>query len=298
MSGDTPERRGLEEKGGTDGGGRPGPEPFASDGPGFGTALAALLTGLALALLLSLAVAFVSASLTAAILVGEVGFLAGVVLHLAARGYRVADAMRLRPVHSKAYPLALKLWLALLLANFAASVLLGPPAQDVQFIAETESAVERAVLLLGVALAAPLIEEALFRGLLQGALERGLHHWLAISLAGLGFALLHGPAAAPFFVLWSLPVGWVTWRLASIAPAVVVHAVNNLVGVLGLFAAGVEPTEASEPGSGLMVAALAVMVVAALWTVRLCRRLGELAVQEPAVGQAARSGETGGGGAS
>ena len=292
MSGDTPERQSSEEVHGP-GGSRRSPEPLAGDGPGFGTAVTALITGLALALLLSWAVALVSASLTAAILVGEVGFLAGVVLHLAARGFRIADAMRLRPVHSKAYPLALKLGLALLLANFATSVLLGPPAQEVQFIAETESPVERAVLLLGVALAAPLIEEALFRGLLQGALERRFHHWLAIVMAGLAFAVLHGPAAAPFFLLWSLPVGWVTWKLASIAPAVVVHAVNNLVGVLGVFAAGVEPPETSEPGSGLTVAALLVMVIAAFWAVSLCRRLGQVAGPETAAGSAAGRGETG-----
>ncbi|UCF19460.1 MAG: CPBP family intramembrane metalloprotease [Gemmatimonadota bacterium] len=276
MSDDRDQHRASEEGSGYRGVDAPGPEPDTGV-PGFGTALTALITGLALALLLSWATALVGASLTAAILLGELGFLVGVVLHLAARGFRVAEAMRLRAVRPAAYPLALQLGLALLLANFAASVLLGPPAQDVRFIAEAESALERAMLLFGVALAAPLIEEALFRGLLQGALERRVHHWLAIGVAGLAFAVLHGPAAAPFFVVWSLPVGWVTWRLASIAPAVVVHAVNNLVGVVGLLAAGVEPRDPAAPGSGVVAVAFAALGFSVIWAVRLCQRLGGLA---------------------
>jgi membrane protease YdiL (CAAX protease family) len=244
--------------------------------PGFGTAVVALVVGLALALLLTGIVHIVTQSLTAALLLGEVGFLAGVAALLAARGHRLSDALRIRPVPAGAYVPAFKLGIALLLANVAATVLLGPPAQDVEFVISADSLVERVALVIGVALGAPIIEEALFRGLLQGALETRMRPWFAISIAGSAFAALHGPEGALFFFFWSLPVGWVTWRLGSIGPAVVVHAINNLVGLMGLFAAGQIEPASLEHGAAARVIAVLLLAAAALWTVRLCARMSRL----------------------
>jgi len=128
-----------------------------------------------------------------------------------------------------------------------------------------------------VILVAPVIEEALFRGLLQGALEGRLRPWLAIVFAAVPFALLHGLTPALFFFFWSLPVGWVTWRTGSIRPGIVVHALNNLVGLIGLLAAGPLETEPVEQGVGGLVIAIAVLVMAALWSVELCARIGRIA---------------------
>ena len=249
--------------------------------PGFGTAVVALIVGLALALLITGLVHIVTQSLTAALLLGEVGFLAGVAALLVARGHRLTDTLRIRPVPAGGYAPALKLGVALLLANVAATVLLGPPAQDVEFVISADSLVERLALVIGVAIGAPVIEEALFRGLLQGALERRLRPWFAISIAGSAFAVLHGPAGALFFFFWSLPVGWVTWRFGSIGPAVVVHAINNLVGLMGLFAAGQIEAKSLEHGAGARVIAVLLLAAAAMWTVRLCGRIGRLTAAGP-----------------
>lgn len=246
--------------------------------PGIGTVLAAFATGFALAALLGGAGVFLfQDSLAALFFLAEVGLLGGVVAYLAASGRRVAEDLRAGPVPTATYPLAVKLGIALLLANFAATALLGPPIRDIEFVAATESAAERIVLTVTIALAAPVIEEALFRGLLQGALEARLRPWLAIALAAMPFALLHGPLPAIFFFFWSLPVGWVTWRTGSIRPGVVVHALNNMVGLIGLLTAGSLEAESVERGAGAMMLAVAVLVLAALWAVRLCRRIGLVA---------------------
>lgn len=258
--------------------------------PGVGTVLAAFASGLALALLVTGIGRLFTDSLALGFLLGELGLVGGVLLFLAASGRAVDRALRLGRPPRAAYPLALKLGLALVVANFAATVILGPPVRDIQFLAEARTTAERLVLAVGVALAAPVIEEALFRGLLQGVLEARLRHWFAIAATGLPFALLHGPDPALFFFFWSLPVGWVTWRSGSIWPAAVVHAVNNLLGVVGLFTTGPIEPETMEPGPGELGVAALLLTAAALWTVRLCTRMGEVAGQRPVAGVAEAEG--------
>jgi membrane protease YdiL (CAAX protease family) len=252
--------------------------------PSVATVLAAFASGLVVALLVTGIARLFTDSLALGFLLGELGLLGGVLLYLTASGRAVGRALRLGRAPRAAYPLALKLGLALVVANLAATVILGPPVSDIQFLAEARTTAERLVLAVGVALAAPVIEEALFRGLLQGVLEARLRHWFAIAAAGLPFALLHGPDPALFFFFWSLPVGWVTWRSGSIWPAVVVHAVNNTLGVVGLFMTGPIEPEAVEQGPGELGVAALFLLAAALWAVRLCVRMGEVSGQRPVAG--------------
>ncbi len=248
------------------------PTTGQQDAPGLGAVLAAFFTGLALALILTGLGTLVNGSLAIAFLLGELGFLGGVALYLAATGRSVRAALRLARVPRAVYPLALQLGVALLFFNLAATVILGPPAQDIEFVRTAEGALEQIALVIGVALAAPVIEEALFRGLLQGVLERRLRHRFAIAVTAMAFGLLHGPDGALFFFFWSLPVGWVTWRSGSILPAVVVHAVNNIVGLLGYLAAGPVEPEDIEYGTGAIPLAVTILLVAVYWAYRLCVR--------------------------
>jgi len=71
----------------------------------------------------------------------------------------------------------------------------------------------------------------------------------------------------------------VAWRTGSIRPGFVVHAINNLVGAVGLLAAGeVDPGPLESSGEVGWVAAL-LLLLAAMWSVRLCQRVGALAGQ-------------------
>ncbi|UCC72507.1 MAG: CPBP family intramembrane metalloprotease [Gemmatimonadota bacterium] len=249
----------------------------AGRAPGLGAVVAAFFSGLAAALALTALSTLVSRSLAVTFLLGEIGFLGGVVVYLAASGRHVGRALRLGRVPSAAFSLALQLGVALLFANLAATVLLGPPAQDIEFVTEAEGAAERIAMAVGVALAAPVIEEALFRGLLQGVLESRLRHWYAIAVTAIAFGLMHGRDGALFFFLWSLPVGWVTWRSGSILPAVVVHAVNNAVGLLSLLASGSVEPESIEYGPGALSVALTILLIAGYWAFRVCVRANRLA---------------------
>jgi len=245
---------------------------------GIGAAVAALGVGLAVSAVAVAAGSLVlESSIATLMLLVELGLLAGVILYLSVTRRPIGVALRLRAVPPRTYVVAIQLGLALLLANFAATALLGPPAYDFELPAGRGGLWERAIFAFSVVVVAPIVEESLFRGLLQGALESRLRVWTAIVLAAIPFALLHGFAPAIFFVFWSLPVGWVVWRTGSIRPAVVVHAINNLVGAVGLLI--VDPLESGSLDSNGDIGWLAVplLLLAAMWSVRLCRRVGTLA---------------------
>lgn len=250
------------------------------DAIGIGAAVAALAVGMAVAALwAALGSLFFGDAVSVLVLLVEVGLLVGVLLYLTAANRRIGRALRLRAVPSRAYALAVQLGLALLVANLAASSFLGPPAYDLDLPGGSQGWWEWLIFAVAVVLVAPIVEESLFRGLLQGALESRLRQWFAIVLAAVPFALLHGPEPAIFFLLWSLPVGWVTWRTGSIRPGIIVHAVNNLVGAVGLLAADRVDRGSIEPDEGAAWFAALLLATAAIWSLRLCRRIGELAAE-------------------
>jgi membrane protease YdiL (CAAX protease family) len=82
------------------------------------------------------------------------------------------------------------------------------------------------LLALGV-LAAPLCEEFIFRGLLQGGLRRSLPAWQAIGIAAALFAVVHPPASMlPVFVL-GLCAGLAYERSGALLAPMLVHAGYN-----------------------------------------------------------------------
>lgn len=82
------------------------------------------------------------------------------------------------------------------------------------------------LLAVGV-LAAPLCEEFIFRGLLQGGLRRSLPAWQAIVIAAALFAIVHPPAAMlPVFVL-GLCTGVAYERSGALLAPMLTHALYN-----------------------------------------------------------------------
>ena len=82
-------------------------------------------------------------------------------------------------------------------------------------------------LLAVTVLAAPLCEEFIFRGLIQGGLRRSLPAWQAIGIAAAIFAIMHPPAAMlPVFVL-GLCAGHAYERSGALLAPMLVHAGYN-----------------------------------------------------------------------
>jgi membrane protease YdiL (CAAX protease family) len=91
-------------------------------------------------------------------------------------------------------------------------------------------------LLVMASIVAGVTEEAAFRGYMQGPIERRYGLAVAILVNGTLFGLLHFPTH-PADVLWMLPYyvavsavyGGLTWAANSILPALVLHAVGDIV---------------------------------------------------------------------
>ena len=124
---------------------------------------------------------------------------------------------------------------------------------------------------LSIALLAPILEEFLFRGAIQGYLqEMNVRPWKAIVAASLIFGVTHlNPAQIPFAFLLGMIFGWLYYRTGSLLPGIVGHVLNNSVATINMIANGNETLAEQIQNPLLMwtwaiVAAIA-CCLAALW---------------------------------
>lgn len=193
--------------------------------------------------------------------------------------------LRLRPLRGEALratlaavPVVMVLsWAGL--AVWVRLVSLPPQALD-PFDFLTGTAGGRLALALVAVVAAPLLEELVFRGLVQGALERRRGPSTAILLTSSIFAVFHWlPTLLPLYLFLGAAFGYAVWATRSIWAGVLLHAANNSVAVLQM---GAEPPELPptvwETGwTPELGAALAVLAGAALVGARVAgwmRRAG------------------------
>lgn len=173
----------------------------------------------------------------------------GAFLFLAARGVRLIPDRRPPPARALwtgflALALLVPLVQAASIAARGIVALLGGPPSDAiahQTLALMSGAAVDGwwvCLALLVTLAVPLIEEVIYRGLLQqGLIQVGLSRWPAILLVSGFFALRHvgavEPDAIPALAALSVGFGWVYERTGRLAAPVLMHALFNM-GNLGL----------------------------------------------------------------
>jgi len=97
------------------------------------------------------------------------------------------------------------------------------------------SGLSRNVLgVLSVAILAPLLEEVLFRGAIQGLLMRLFGHpWPAIIVAALIFGVYHmNPVQIVYATLLGIILGWIYYRTGSLLSVIVGHVLNNSLAVV------------------------------------------------------------------
>lgn len=81
---------------------------------------------------------------------------------------------------------------------------------------------------LTIALLAPLLEEVLFRGAIQGYLLRRFKPWVAITVASILFGAIHGnPVQVVYATLLGFVLGWLYYRTGSLLSVIVGHVLNN-----------------------------------------------------------------------
>jgi membrane protease YdiL (CAAX protease family) len=79
-----------------------------------------------------------------------------------------------------------------------------------------------------VAIFAPLLEELLFRGLLQTSLSHYIPNWAAIALSAAIFAAFHGdPFAFPALMALGAVFGIIYYKTGSLRVTILLHMLNN-----------------------------------------------------------------------
>jgi CAAX protease family protein len=116
----------------------------------------------------------------------------------------------------------------------------GAPEQSVAEIASSsETLLDQLFVIASVAVAAPIIEEMIFRGMLMSILRRSFGAWVSIIVSAAVFALVHlvdpdAIAAVPGLFLLGLVLGWVALRRGDLSLAIALHSGINLLAAISL----------------------------------------------------------------
>jgi membrane protease YdiL (CAAX protease family) len=88
--------------------------------------------------------------------------------------------------------------------------------------------------IISIAIMAPLVEELLFRGAIQGyMLRKGMKPLNAILIASAIFGIVHmNPIQIPFAFAIGLIFGWLYYRTGSVVPGIIGHFINNSIACI------------------------------------------------------------------
>ena len=88
--------------------------------------------------------------------------------------------------------------------------------------------------ILSITIMAPLVEELLFRGAIQGyMLRKGMKPLYTILIASAIFGIVHmNPIQIPFAFAIGMIFGWLYYRTGSVVPGIVGHFINNSIACL------------------------------------------------------------------
>lgn len=163
-----------------------------------------------------------------------------------------------------------KVMLLSIMLVFAAMFMFNVLAQELGLpdeLAETMQQVSNNLLgCISIAVLAPILEEVLFRGAIQGYLMRKYNPVVGIALASIIFGLIHmNPIQIFYATCLGLVFGWIYYRTRSLMPVVIGHVLNNSLAAITMLT-GVEeeetlmsPAEKIAVVGGSLVAAIALM---------------------------------------
>ena len=88
--------------------------------------------------------------------------------------------------------------------------------------------------IISITIMAPLVEELLFRGAIQGHLQRkGMKPVYAILIASAVFGIVHmNPIQIPFAFAIGMIFGWLYYRTGSVVPGMIGHFINNSIATI------------------------------------------------------------------
>lgn len=115
-----------------------------------------------------------------------------------------------------------------------------PPEQGVSEIAGASDVfAEQLLIVISVAVLAPIIEEIIFRGMLLNVLRRSLSVWPSILISAAVFAGIHlvdpsAIAVVPGLFLLGVVLGWIALRRGDLSLVIAMHSGINLLAAISL----------------------------------------------------------------
>ncbi|MGI9643576.1 MAG: CPBP family intramembrane glutamic endopeptidase [Acidimicrobiia bacterium] len=116
-----------------------------------------------------------------------------------------------------------------------------PPEQGVAEIAGTsETLIEQLLVLVAIAVAAPIIEEVIYRGMLLSTLRRRFGAWTSILISAVIFSGIHALldpnaiAAVPGLFLLGVVLGYAALRTGDLSLPIALHSGVNLLAAIAL----------------------------------------------------------------
>ena len=101
-----------------------------------------------------------------------------------------------------------------------------------QLVSKAKDPLGVVLLILIVAIGAPIVEELFYRGLFLRSLQRQFPVWAAIVLCGLGFGASHFELLAlPALSAFGMLLAWLAWRNKRLGPAIMAHLTFNSLTV-------------------------------------------------------------------
>ncbi|MBQ4063530.1 MAG: CPBP family intramembrane metalloprotease [Bacteroidaceae bacterium] len=133
--------------------------------------------------------------------------------------------------------------------------------------------------IISMAIIAPILEELLFRGAIQGFLMHIFKNpWVGIVIASLLFGVIHGNPIQIFYATCiGIGFGWIYYRTGSLLPAIVGHIFNNSLAVASNLLYGPDSTEQIINNTS---ADITLAIVAAIFTAILAYIINKI---QPAV---------------
>ena len=170
---------------------------------------------------------------TSTTMVGLTMVLSGIAMiwHLIHFKYVKFNLKSFGEVSGKTIALSIPLIVAGMLFINLISEFLGLP----DMMQDTFRAMSRNVLgIISITIMAPLVEELLFRGAIQGHLLRiGIKPFYAILISSLVFGVVHGnPIQIPFAFSFGLILGWLYYRTGNLAISIIGHFINNSIACI------------------------------------------------------------------
>jgi membrane protease YdiL (CAAX protease family) len=172
------------------------------------------------------------------LLFGEFSMILLPFLYLKIKHYSLKDIFRWNPIDNRLILTSIYLGIALSIAGDELDRLIGmfitPPdfLQDLSVIMKINSFQDFIVLVSGVVIIAAIVEESVFRGMLQLSLERYSDVTKAVIYSSLVWTFIHGIIywAVQIFLI-GVVLGYLVWRTKSIVPSIICHAINNALAL-------------------------------------------------------------------